>query len=327
VEDFALRRKDGTFVFVSAIASLIHQDGKPIALHGVVIDISKRKKAEEELLKSEQKYRAILNQAPDAVLIRDINGNIVDANIEATKLFGYSKKELIGQPISKQYPSKESERAQKAFDIMKRRGRALLDNSYVLRKDGQKINVDASGSCFSVGNQVLYKIIFRDMTEYRKMQEQLKQAKTNLETTVVERTMELMEANTTLKVLLSHQNQEKAENEEKLITNLRNQILPYLKELKKELSTDKGKAYLQLIEKNLQSVMSEFVTHLKSSALNLTPKEIQVASLIKEGMSTKEISKFLNVSRKTVDIFRYNIRKKLGLNNRKESLMSHVLSL
>jgi DNA-binding CsgD family transcriptional regulator len=82
----------------------------------------------------------------------------------------------------------------------------------------------------------------------------------------------------------------------------------------------------QMIEKNLQSIMSEFLTHLKSTAPKLTSKEIQVASLIKEGMSTKEMARFLNVSRKTVDIFRYNIRKKLGLNNRKENLMNHLLS-
>jgi len=81
-----------------------------------------------------------------------------------------------------------------------------------------------------------------------------------------------------------------------------------------------------MIEKNLQSIMSEFLTHLKSTAPKLTSKEIQVASLIKEGMSTKEMARFLNVSRKTVDIFRYNIRKKLGLNNRKENLMNHLLS-
>ena len=139
--------------------------------------------------------------------------------------------------------------------------------------------------------------------------------------------MELVEANTTLKVLLSHQNQEKAENEEKLSTNLRNQVLPYIQELKKASLSDKHKACIQMIEKNLQNIMSEFVTHLKSTTSKLTPKEIQVSSLIREGMSSKEIARFLNVSRKTVDIFRFNIRKKLGLNNRRDSLMSHLLSL
>jgi PAS domain S-box-containing protein len=326
--EYGLITKDGRLTPIEIKGDILkNHDGSPFAYVYIGRDLTERKKAEEAVIKSEQKYRAILDKAPDAVLIRNEDGNIVDANVEATKLFGYSKKELIGMHLSTNYPPEEVKRAQKAFASMTKHGKAFLDNTYALRKDGQKISVDVGGSCFSVGNEVLYKIIFHNMTEHRKMQEELKKAKTQLEATVVERTMELMEANTTLKVLLSHQNQEKAENEEKLFTNLRNQILPYIQELKKELSTDKGKAYLQLIEKNLQSVMSEFVTHLKSTTSKLTPKEIQVASLIKEGMSTKEIAQFLNVSRKTVDILRYNIRKKLGLNNRKESLMSHLLSL
>jgi len=326
--EYTIIAEDGSHIPMEIHGSvLMNTDGSPFARVHICRDITERNRAMEAIVKSEQKYRAILDKSPDAVLIRDINGNIVDANVEATILFGYSKKELLGQPIAKQYPPEELERAQRAFRNVKRRGKARLDDVYVLRKDGRKVNVDINGSYFSVGNEVLYKIIFHDMTEYRKMQEELKKAKTELEATVVERTMELMEANTALKVLLSHQNQEKAENEEKLSTNLRNQIMPYIQELKKELPSEKRKAYIQLIEKNLQSIMSEFLTHLKSSASKLTPKEIQVSSLIKEGMSTKEIARFLNVSRKTVDIFRYNIRKKLGLNNRKESLMSHLLSL
>ena len=82
----------------------------------VARDITERKKAEEALLKSEQKYRAILDKAPDAVLIRDKHGNIVDANIQATKFFGYSKKELIGQHVSKMYPPEEFKRVQKAIE-------------------------------------------------------------------------------------------------------------------------------------------------------------------------------------------------------------------
>jgi PAS domain S-box-containing protein len=306
---------------------LRNSDGSPFARVHVGRNISERKKAEEALMKSEQRYRAILDKSPDAVLIRDVNGKVIDVNVEATKLFGYSKKELVGKPLSKQYPPEELERAHKAFGSVKLRGKARLDNVYVLRKGGQKINVDASGSCFSVGNEVLYKIIFRDMTEQRKMQEQLKRAKTELEATIVKRTMELMEANTALKVVLSNREQEKAQNEEQLMMNLRNQVLPYIQALKQGSLDNKQKAYTELIEKNLQNMMSKFLTDIHSRTAKLTPKEIQVASLIKEGMGTKEIARLMNISTKTVDIFRYNLRKKLGLANRKENLMSHLLSL
>ena len=71
-----------------------------------------------------------------------------------------------------------------------------------------------------------------------------------------------------------------------------------------------------MLEKNLQDIMSEFLTRLQSNVSKFTPKEIQVASLIKEGMGTKDIARMMSISTKTVDIFRYNIRKKLGLNNR-----------
>ena len=129
--------------------------------------------------------------------------------------------------------------------------------------------------------------------------------------------MELMEANTALKVLMSHREKEKSENEEKLLMNLQGQILPYIHNLMKGPLNSKQKDELKMLEKNLQNIMSEFLTRLQSNVSKFTPKEIQVASLIKEGISTKDIARMMSVSTKTVDIFRYNIRKKLGLNNRK----------
>jgi len=214
-----------------------------------------------------------------------------------------------------------------SFNKIKQTKRTREGDFTIVKKNKQRVCVDVNASCFNVGEKVLIKSIFRDITEQKKLQEELRKAKKELEAAIVERTMELMEANTALKVLISHQSAEKAENEEKLSTNLRSQILPYIQELKTASLSDKHKACIQMIERNLQGIMSEFVTHLKSTVSKLTPKEIQVSTLIKEGMSTKEIARFLNVSRKTVDIFRYNIRKKLGLNNRRESLMSHLLSL
>ena len=277
--------KDGTRKIGEVNAAPLILDGKIIGGVGIAKDITDRKKAEEALLKSEQKYRAILDKAPDAVLIRDKHGNIVDANIQATKLFGYSKKEFIGQHISKIYTPEELERVKKVIERSNRYGKARLDDTYILRKDGQKISVDVNGSCFTVGSDILHKVIFRDMTEQRKMQEQLKNAKVELEARIVERTMELMEANTALKVLMSHLEKEKSENEEKLLTNIQGQVLPYIHDIMKDPLSKRQKDDLQMLEKNLQNIMSEFLTHLKANTSKFTPKEIQVASLIKEGLS------------------------------------------
>jgi PAS domain S-box-containing protein len=80
IQEYTLRRKDGTFVFVSAIVSLIYQNGEPVAIHGLAVDITHRKRVEAALRNSEKKYRAIMNHAPDAILIIDTNGHVIDSN-------------------------------------------------------------------------------------------------------------------------------------------------------------------------------------------------------------------------------------------------------
>jgi PAS domain S-box-containing protein len=328
VEEFALRRKDGTFMPVNTVTNFIYENGEPIALHGMSVDISEQKNAELALRNSEKKYRAIMDYAPDPILIADTEGNIIDSNPRARELFGYSKREFQELHFTQLHPQEDLERIKETFNGIINRKMFRVGDVHIKTKAGRIIDVDINGTYILLEDQSLVVGVFRDITNYRKRQEVLEKAKKELDATIAERTMELIEANTALKVLLSHQNQEKAENEEKLAMNFRNQILPYIHELKKKPLDAKQKSCIRMIEKNLQGIMSEFLTHLKSTALKLTPKEIQVASLIKEGMSTKEIARFLNVSRKTVDIFRYNIRKKLGLNNnRRESLMSHLLSL
>ncbi|MHC4676277.1 MAG: helix-turn-helix transcriptional regulator [Planctomycetota bacterium] len=63
------------------------------------------------------------------------------------------------------------------------------------------------------------------------------------------------------------------------------------------------------------------------SYYKLTPSEITVANLIKHGRTTKEVSEYLGLSRRTVEVHRYNIRNKFEIKNKKVNLRSYLLSI
>jgi DNA-binding CsgD family transcriptional regulator len=96
--------------------------------------------------------------------------------------------------------------------------------------------------------------------------------------------------------------------------------------LKESKPNDIQKAYIDIIEYNLNDIITPFVQTLSSGYLNLTPTEIRIANLIKQDKTTKEIANMLKMSSRTVDNHRYSIRKKLKINNTKTNLTSYLLS-
>jgi DNA-binding CsgD family transcriptional regulator len=100
-----------------------------------------------------------------------------------------------------------------------------------------------------------------------------------------------------------------------------------LKKLKKTRLDDIQKTYLGIIESNLDDIISPFVRGSSINLLDFTPTELQVANLVKQGKITKEIASILNLSPKTIEFHRDNIRKKMGIKNRKINLRTHLLSL
>ena len=137
----------------------------------------------------------------------------------------------------------------------------------------------------------------------------------------------LQEVNTAMKVLLDQREQDRREVEETVMNNVKELLAPYLERLKKTKLTDVQLAHVRVLETNLDNIVSPFLKTLHSRHLNLTPKEIRVASLIKEGRTTKEIAELLGMSVAAVDFHRNNIRKKLGLRNKKANLVSHLASM
>jgi len=135
----------------------------------------------------------------------------------------------------------------------------------------------------------------------------------------------LEEANTALKVLLKHREDDKKELEEKLVRNVKQLVQPYVKKLKAGNLDPLQRMTVNLIDMNLDEIVSPFLNNIRN--FHFTPRQIEIIGFIREGRTTKEIAQLLSVGKDAVDLQRFLIRKKLGINKNKANLRSYLLSM
>jgi DNA-binding CsgD family transcriptional regulator len=165
--------------------------------------------------------------------------------------------------------------------------------------------------------------VVRDITKRKETEISLKRSKDELRA----RARDLKETNQALKVLLRQRENDKAELEEKILSNIKILINPYIKELKKMKFKSNELDYVRILESNIHTMTSSFSKKLSSNNLALTYREIQIANLIREGKQSKDIAEMMNISFETTNCHRQNIRKKLGLKNANINLRAYLSSL
>jgi PAS domain S-box-containing protein len=142
-----------------------------------------------------------------------------------------------------------------------------------------------------------------------------------------EQAVRVKEANAALKVLLKQRDADKIELEEKVLLNVNQLILPYLDKLKRRKLDAKQKAYAEILESNLNEIVSPLARSLSSKMLRLSPTELEVANLVHQGKTTKQIAETMNLAESTIDFHRNNIRAKLGVKNKKIGLQTYLSSV
>jgi PAS domain S-box-containing protein len=329
-------------------------------------DITKRKKAKENLHKSEEKLRLLLETAPLSIFECDTNGLITLVNPSYSKITGYSEEELLQMHVwDPQMPGPQRDALPEYLKLLVKE--QPEPTPYVcknLTKDGRLIDVqvDWTYNRDKQGQVAGFVCILSDITQHRLSEEALKKAHDDLEMRVKERTYELesavkllekeiddhksternlrdaekslkihaeelTESNAALKVLLNQREQDQTDFENNILSNVKHLIMPYIEKLKKNKPEQDDLAYLNIVESNLKEIVSPFATRLSFQYLDFTPREIMIADLIKDGKHDKDIMEILNISLDTVKTHRKNIRRKLGIYGNRINLRTKLLSL
>jgi len=167
-----------------------------------------------------------------------------------------------------------------------------------------------------MARDTLENVVKERTRDLRKANQELEEKRRNIE-----------EANIALRVLLNKKNEAQKQAEEKMLVSIKDLILPLLTKMKLGRLTSSQKAYLDVIESNLNNILAPFAVDINSKYYKLTPSEIQIANLIREGKTTKEIANLLNLAMSTIHTHRDNIRVKLGIKNQKVNLRTHLFAL
>ena len=311
------RKKDKTVFPVEASTSMLDLGGQKV-ICVVIRDITDRRRTEETIKESEERHRTLFERTANPILVIDTEGNYINGNNSALRFFECTQDELLSKNILDFMPT---DRKQQVLDIQKPlwQSGGSVETEYHIRGNVKFMELTVTPTTWQGKNVILG--IGKDITKRKQAEEVLEKREMELEA----KTSELEDLNAALRVLLKQRDEDKNELEQKVLSNVKMLILPHIEKLKSHVDL-KGTSYVNVVESNLKDIISPFAQKLSVKYLNLTNREVQIANLIKEGKTTKEIAAFLNVSDSAVNVYRYHIRRKLSL-TKKQNLRSYMSAL
>ena len=319
----ALNRKGETLWMMETVTSIIYE-GRP-AILGAFMDITELIEARLKIEEFDKLRSSILDATPYAIMYLE-DRKIIFANNAVESVFGWKPEELIGNSTRMLFlcDSDYKRMGQMAYSTLEKT-RIYEESEFLYRhKNGEaifcRIKAVRIGEALHQNRSLI--VTYENITEQKKIQDALLQRTKELEL----KTRNLEETNIALNVIMRKGASDKLKIEESVVQNISELIIPCIQQMKKYRMSDESLKYASLAESYLTNIVSPFLHKISIKHLNLSHKELLVASLLKDGKSSKEIGHLLNISSRGVDYHRNKIRKKIGLKNKQENLRSYLLS-
>ncbi|PKN16432.1 MAG: hypothetical protein CVU68_11810, partial [Deltaproteobacteria bacterium HGW-Deltaproteobacteria-3] len=264
--------------------------------------------ADKDLAGETARFHELATQSLEWVWETDAQGNLTYCSPSCKALYGYEPRELLGRDIIETLiPPEDREEQRKIIEEIRlsRKPRTNLRRQG-MRKNGSVIPIETNCLPVLAGNIVLgFRGMSRDISEVMLLELRLKQ-----------KARELAEVNNALSLLLHQSAEASAEHERRIHNNLQRLVLPYLEKIQDRCKDEELALYLRVAAANLEKITSTFCLTLSVRLKGLTPRELEVAELIKQGRSTKQVAAILDLSCRTVEFYRDQLRVKLGIKSK-----------
>ena len=262
----------------------------------------------------EKLLHSLLNDIGDGVFFITHDMKVIEINDRACEIFESTRKNIVGLDCR---------------DLIETGHRRLLNQAFrdlndfeswagemtAMRKDDDTFPIDITIKKFSLFNRTLFCLVIKDLTEYKTLQELLRQEKSHRREMYV-----------TLKNVMRAFEKERGGIETGISHRIETLLLPTIDKIKRESSADVRNTYLDLMCDQLVNLTRGFSKELDGRFLRLTRTEMKICKFIRTGLSSKEIAQAMNISFETVQAHRRNIRDKLGLRGRKINLHTLLMS-
>ena len=259
----------------------------------------------------------------EGLIVMDGEERITYVNKRLEEISGFRAEELMGRKIHEflspetsqliyRKISGEDEHPRRSFEIawQRKSGETQYSIVYPHVLDRGRNGIESS---FAILADITAKK--QAEQEVRRREQELKNKNTRLE-----------EMNLALQTLVRMREKDKEEIESALSANLQRLVEPLIEKLRSSGLNDRQKMVVSMLSANLAEIMTTQNKGLASRFTVLTPAEMEVANFVKNGRTTKEIAGLMNISARTVDMHRLNIRRKLGLHRKGTNLRSYLLS-
>lgn len=174
-------RRDGTEIVIHSLVEVVRDAaGMPVRAVGSLQDVTERKRADEELRASEERFRALLENATDAIFVHDLEVRFLDINEEVCRMLGYTDEEMQGKSVPDISVEVSAELVAQLSQKLAA-GESLAHEGRYRRKDGTTLPVEIKLNGFSAGGAIYIIGIARDMTKYKEAEIAMREGKEQAE--------------------------------------------------------------------------------------------------------------------------------------------------